>query len=228
MGFGLDTFGDRREPKTVAQTDHSVHDRDVVLTVREARHECCVDLDEVDWEAPQIGQRCITRAEVVDAQADTELFEFGEAANGRRRRVDKDALGQLETEVLRRNRVRLQDQRDVLRETGERQLACRDVHIDLERGRPRVFQPAGGFRDCQGQHAPSCRDDQTGVLGCRDEVVRYENTALRIIDPHQGFEADDIAGCQVDERLVDDRDLLQLDRAADEGLGREPLRGGDQ
>ena len=60
------------------QLDHGVDDGHVLLVLGQAAHEGAVDLDAVDGEAPQVLERRIAGAEVVDDDLDPELLELGE------------------------------------------------------------------------------------------------------------------------------------------------------
>ena len=63
---GLDALGGHRQPERVPELDHGVDDRHVLARVRDAAHERAVDLHAVDREAPQVLERRVAGAEVVD------------------------------------------------------------------------------------------------------------------------------------------------------------------
>ncbi len=64
----------------------------------------------------------------------------------------------------------------------------------------------GGARRLQ--DPSSDRQDQAAVLGDRDEAVGAQQAEDRVLPPHQGLQSDDVAGLQVDHRLVDESQLV--------------------
>ncbi len=56
------------------------------------------------------------------------------------------------------------------------------------------------------------RLDQAAVLGDRDELGRVEQAALGVLPADQRLEAGDLAGAQVDHRLVVEGELLAVER----------------
>ena len=71
-------------------------------------------------------------------------------------------------------------------------------------------------------HDPSCTIS-AGLLGERDEVLRQEPAELRVLPADQRLHAVDPAALQIDDRLVEERQLLPLDRGPERGLEVEPL-----
>src|SRR6188508_794339 len=63
--FGLNALADHRHSEVVREVDHAAHQR-VVLAVGEADDERAIDLDLVDRQAPQVAQRRIALAEIVE------------------------------------------------------------------------------------------------------------------------------------------------------------------
>ena len=57
------------------------------------------------------------------------------------------------------------------------------------------------------------RADQAGVLGQRDELVRRQQPALRVLPAHQRLDAVDVAGREHGLRLVVDDELVLVERA---------------
>ena len=84
------------------------------------------------------------------------------------------------------------------------------------------LRPMGRLHAGGAQHPFAERQDQAGFLGQRDEVGRRDHAALGMIPAHQRLEAGDLAGLQVEDRLVVDLELavgdglaqVELERAA--------------
>src|SRR6476661_712400 len=72
----LDPFGDRPEPEARRELRERGDDRlsahAVVFLMIEARDETAVDLEEVDGQALQVGERRVAGAEIVHAEVDAE------------------------------------------------------------------------------------------------------------------------------------------------------------
>ncbi len=65
-------------------------------------------------------------------------------------------------------------------------------------------------------------DDEPGLLGDRDELARVDDAELRVRPPGQGLGAGDDAAPQVDDRLVQHRDVARVDRRAQPLLDPQP------
>ena len=58
------------------------------------------------------------------------------------------------------------------------------------------------------EHPAAERDDQAGILRDRDERRRRDGAAHRVLPAQQRLVAADLAGLQVEDRLVGERQLL--------------------
>ena len=76
-------------------------------------------------------------------------------------------------------------------------------------------------RAFQNEHAEI--DDQTDLFGDVDEFGRRQPPELRMIPARQRLEAGDGAVLQPNDRLVEDLDLLALQRAAQFGFERQTV-----
>ena len=63
--------------------------------------------------------------------------------------------------------------------------------------------------------------DEAGLFGDVDELRRHERAALGMLPAQQRLDADDEAALEVDGRLVDDAQLVAVERAAQRGLDVE-------
>ena len=80
-----------------------------------------------------------------------------------------------------------------------------------------AFQGAQGFRQQPAAHG----DDEAGLFGDRNEAVGRDELAAGVFPAQQGLGSDDLAGAQVDLRLIDDGQFAPL-----EGLAQVAQQGG--
>ena len=98
----LDAFGDDPETEVAAQLHGGPDDREVLDPVEHVRHERAVDLELLDRQPLQVGERGEPGPEVVDRQAHAEPRQAVQDGVGSTRVGDEEALGQLEPEERRR------------------------------------------------------------------------------------------------------------------------------
>ena len=73
------------------------------------------------------------------------------------------------------------------------------------------------------EHEQAELDDEPGLLGDGDELDRRHPAELRMIPARQRFEAGDGAIFEPHDRLIEDGDLVALERAAQIGFDRQPV-----
>ena len=85
-------------------------------------------------------------------------------------------------------------------------------------GNPQIretrFLPKLGLRAGRSQHPLADRDDQPGVLGHRNELERRDRAETRMVPAQQRLDSVAPATGQLDDRLVDDAQLLVVERVA--------------
>ena len=109
-----------------------------------------IDLEDVDGQVLQVGERGVAGPEVVHREAEAQLLQLPQARN-HRARIDHDqALGDFEDEPARRQARALQGRAHLGHEIRLLELARREVHADVGRrtgpGEGR-HAPAGLFDD---------------------------------------------------------------------------------
>ena len=104
--------------------------------------------------------------------------------------------------------------------------SCRDETLTLakigSRGRDAALPERELARGAL-QHEQAEIDDQAGLLGDGDEFRRRHAAELRMVPARQRLEARDRAVFQPHDRLVQDGDLLALERAAQFGFERQAV-----
>ena len=98
----LDSLGDEVETEGVAEVDDPFQKHEVGSTGVDRVGEAAVDLDDVDREALQVGERRVAGAEVVERERDAARLQCREPLLGVLARREQDALGQLERQAVRR------------------------------------------------------------------------------------------------------------------------------
>ena len=193
-------------------------DRLVSRVVLDALHEGAIDLDHVDREAAQLRERREAGAEVVDRDPHAQVVQFLELLHGAvacRTFRDDRGLGHLEAELARLDPGVGERAANELADTAGGELLRGHVDPDDEGlGQQPVLRPASGLVAGFPQHELTERIDQTGRLGDRDELARWNRAAGRRPPPQQRLDADDLAALERDLRLVVDVELTALQTEA--------------
>ncbi len=132
-------------------------------------------------------------------------------------RVHDDRLGHLQLQPSRRQAGFLQHRGHHRRDAAALELAHRQVDRHL-RHREAIPVPAPHLGAGLGQHPLAQLADEAGVLGHRDEAYRRHPAQFRAVPAHQGFDADQAPGVDLDLGLVFEEDLPLLDRAPQQRL----------
>jgi hypothetical protein len=170
LSLRLDPFGHDGEAESVRQRGDARDDRSVVRVAGHRHDERPVDLQLLDGEPPQVGQRGIPGAEVVDRQVHAQLPETLQDPDCAIRVIHQHGLGDLQPQCIG---GQPRTQQHVLHgrlQTRVAELARGKVHSDLQRrevevlGTPRSRLHAGEFKDSGAEP-----DDQSGLFGDPDE-----------------------------------------------------------
>ena len=176
-------------------------------------------------EAPQVPERRVARAEVVEQDPHAEAAQQREHRAGGVDLLHQRALGHLECESVRRQAGVPQRGLDV---AG--QLAARDLergHVDR---RPQVLgagqlrAPAGDPAARLAEHEPPELADQAAALGERDEDRGRHRSALGMRPARERLDRTRAPVAQVEDRLERHVDLARAQRAAEVALEPQPLQ----
>jgi hypothetical protein len=192
--------------------------------------EALVDLEHVQREALQMGERRVAGAEVVDGEPHAQRLELGESRERGAGVLHRRALGDLEHQRPRRDPGGVEggaDVRDELRRVGcPVQLPAGDVDGHVRRGVRAVDPlPVPQLAARLAEHPPAERHDQAGVLGRRDERPGPQHAALGVMPPHQRLEAGERAGVELHDRLVHEGELPPVHGAAQVRLELQTYAG---
>ncbi len=211
--FGLDAFGDDLHAERSGQREDRAHDR--IRAAAAARgnqlgDERAVDLERLQRKLMQVRQRRVARAEIVERDRDAGGAKLLQRALDQRRIVEQHVLGHLDADALRRHVVRREEIEQASGEIGRMEMAAGEIDADEA--------AADGERRCD---CADALEDQpvdlladAAFLGDVEEVVRYQQAALRMAPAQQRFVADDLAVVEALDRLEERLEFLAHDRAA--------------
>src|SRR5262249_38884937 len=152
--------------------------------------EAAIDLQRVERRRRERVERRVARAEIIDDQRDAERLQVLEARLRFVAAAAEDRLGDLESQFLRQQPAapyKAVERRDQVA-IGELAL----VHIDAgdKPGMRRIaLLPAQQIAAGLLEHPPVERDDEPGLLGDGEEVVRQQQAAIRVLPAHQRLAA---------------------------------------
>ena len=175
--FVLDAFGDDGEAQLVRELDgrpnderiaRVAHDHRVARVSCQVHDERLVDLELIHREPPQVGERRIAGAVIIDRKPAAERMQPTQVVDGIAGVIKDRAFRDFERDPMRGAAVRLQQRSEALGQLEVHQVACRDV--DRHVHRQPVAAPRRALRDCP-QHHP-LRDSAyiAGLLGEGNEL----------------------------------------------------------
>src|SRR3954447_19238321 len=208
----FDPFGDGRERQAFAEADDRAHElRLAGGALAEAHDERAVDLQHVDRELVEVAERGVARPEVVEREQHARLLQLLERRQVLDAVLEQDALRHLERQRRRLDAGLLQRTPDVRDEPGLAELAGGGVYALPWAALPPP--PRGLLAGALEQPLPQ-RADQPGLLGERDEVVRRDEAALRVLPADERLDAGDLPRRQLEQRLVVEDELLLVEAVA--------------
>ena len=165
--------------------------------VLQAGNEGAIDLQDVDLITAQIGERGVPGAEVVDRNMAAQTTQLRDSILKASFSFEEHGLGDLQTEANRWQLCCSERLGDLLDETGRSQLPCRDVHPHHERYVEGVETELHGLLARSVQYPAAQFDDGPGNFRLGDELVRWQQSAPRVLPAHECLGGDDRAGSRV-------------------------------
>ena len=180
-------------------------------------HERAVDLEQVDRELLEVGERRVAGPEVVDGEPDAEVAQPPEPDGRRRRVLHQRAFGDLEDQALRLEAAPVEERLRPGRGDATSR-SWRGATLTLTAGVARC-RPCRSSRAAS-SHAVSSTcwpisSMRPGLLGERDERQRAERSALGVLPANERFQRRDAARLQLEDRLVVHDQLAASGRAAE-------------
>ena len=222
LGYLLHPFRYRPQVEVLGQREDGVYHARVAPVRAQGGDECPVDLQLVDGQPLEVGQRRVTGAEVVDGQLDAHCLELVHAVVDPVRVVQQHALGDLQREPSGVEGRLAERPPNRLAEAFVTELTGREVHVELDGttvGRP----PLGHVAEGLVQYPRSDRHDQSRRLGHGNEVRRRHEPTLFGRPADQCFHAHEGARLHLHDRLVVQHELVILDGPAQIALEFEPV-----
>ena len=188
------------------------------MAVGEIFDERSVDLELVERKASEIAQARISRAEVVQGDADAEVAKLVQRRLRRFGLGEKHGLGDFEFEPLGGEAGVGERADHGVDEIERAELDRRQIDGDRDPVAPRRGFGAGGS-----EHPFADRNDQAGRFGDRNEVVGRDHAPRGMTPAQQRLEAGDAIAGNVDERLIVDFELTRGERVLEIRLQGAPL-----
>ena len=98
---GVDALGHDLEAEVVREIDHGAHDHRIVLVLLHVDDERLVDFDFVHRQLPQMRERGVAGAEIVDGEGDAHAVELAQNGKGVGGIGHDRVFGDFQREVLR-------------------------------------------------------------------------------------------------------------------------------
>ena len=134
---GFHALGDDLAPESRRQSQDAFEDGQIVRVVEHVAHETLVDLELLDRQAFEVGQRRVTSAEIVERKLDADLAAGVDDARDAFQILQRAGLEHLHFQVAGFERRVLRERRlQALDKVGVLQLAGADIDAD------RQLQPA--------------------------------------------------------------------------------------
>ena len=211
----LHPFGDHLQIKVLAKLDHGGDDLGRAGVGGHGADEIAVDLQGVEGQPRQIGERREAGAEVVQGQGRASLAQVAQDHRGPVRIAHDVALGHLQLEGARRQAGVAQDLDDVGNEVRAVDLAGGQVHRHGQlAGRPVGVAPDGELAGGLAHHVGAERAHQAHLFAERQELVGRQQATPGMTPADQGLEARQRAGGEAHDRLVVGHQLAPADGAA--------------
>jgi hypothetical protein len=177
LGRRLDAFGHHRAAEGAGQADHAFDDGAVLRVVEHVVHETAIDLQHVDRQPLQVGQRGVAGAEVVEREAHAQALAAGQQGRGGLDVGMGRGFEHLEFQVGDSGLAwRASSSRQAQREVRLLQVSRRDV--DADRDVEAVAPPLRQVLQRLREHPVADARRQAGVLDQRQELQRRDQ-ALR-------------------------------------------------
>ena len=215
----LDPLGDRAEAERVGELDDRAADRVAVAVATQIGDERGGDLDRVEREVLQRGERRRAGTEVVDDQTDTELVEASHRLLAGIAVVEQRRLGDLQPHRARREPGLADDALHLRGQRGVGELPGREVEVELERRArlPPATTPSGGTRARPSRCRAGTIVPSSSAAG--QELARQQQAVLGVLPAHQRLEPRDPTGRAADDRQVVQSQLVAGDRADELAFG---------
>lgn len=218
MFHGFHPFGHGLVPQLMGQPDGCADDGQIVRMGAERMHERFVDFQVVDGKVPQIAQRGIAGAEVIDRALRAAAAQGLELLFGALRVAHHRAFGDLEGHAIEPQPFLGKAVCQSVHQVGAVELPRREVDADAPRlcgGQQPLFAPAPALPGHLLADPKAQMFDQVRLFRDGDELVGWDVTTIALRPAQQRFEAQEgEAVAEAVNGLVVQFELMGLQRGA--------------
>ena len=195
-----------------------------ILAMGDIGDETAIDLQPVHRQAPQIGERGISRAEIIDRQPDAGLVQGAEDIHRIAHILHHPGFGDFQFKPRGWQPGFVQHFVDQARHIAAAELRGRHVHRHGQR-RHSSLVPPDRLPARLAQHPATQLVDQAATFGDRDELVRTHHAVFGVVPAQQRFHPGHPSGAAGHLLLIGHADLAQCDRLAQGMFERCPAMG---
>jgi len=225
---GLHAFRHDLEAERAAEAEHGADDGTGAAVPAHRLDELAVDLQHLDRQVGQPGQRAVAGAEVVGRETHTALREAFEVLPQLDRQGVEVRLGQLQHEPVTGKGVTVEARDHLGRQQSAVELAGGDVDVDHGCERAELLGPRCRQAARLVEHPLTQAVDDVCALGDVEPGRGGQQPVTRVLPAHQGLGRDHGAGRQVDDGLDVQGELLTVQGATQLAFdARAALRSGD-
>ena len=181
----LHPFGNHVKPQAFRHRDDGLYDRVGTFDDAQATDERYIDLELVQRQAHQVLQRGVTGAEVIHGKLDAGFLHGAHGGNGVFDIVQQQAFGELQLEMHRFDGMALEYLLNLSREIVLMKLFGADIDRQHQVAGVWILLPCLELGASCLHHPLSDGLYQPGFLGQRNEKVRGNHAALRVIPAYQ-------------------------------------------
>ena len=209
----FDTLGHQGQAQRLTVAHHRARQLPAGVGITQLGHQRAGDLQDVDGQAAQVRQRGVAGAHIVDGDVHPGALQRVELGDAAVQVLEHRVLGDLEDQARWIDAGLAQDLADRVGEAAPGQAVSGDVHRDGQRRRAGVsVLPATHLLARLAQDQPLEALGEP-VLRCgRQEVHGRDQPPGGMGPAHQRLSAQQLAGGQLDDRLVMQHQLVAGDR----------------
>src|SRR5690606_5768549 len=223
----LDAFGNDPHAELSGDLDQGADDGLAAAIIAQALDKGLVNLDQIDRELQQVGERRVASAEIIECDEHMLLAEPLDTCRDAAvaAAAHEDRFADLKHEVFQGHVLAGEGGSDARVEVATVKVGRGDVDADMLKGNAAI-QPYAqiyrdGVHDRVGHHVGEARlaEGFLEVLGC-------EHSTIEVADAGKRFKADDLGRFELDERLVKRRHATLAQGLVNHGDGVEAAGDG--
>src|SRR5882762_10496890 len=213
------------QSQIVGKQDDDMHNLATLRIRVHVGNKCAIDFQRINGKALQPTQGGISRAEIVDADANTQGFELGQGGPGSLLVCHGCGLSNFHPQAGGRKTRLFQKKSNLFREFELSELFRGEVDTDKQRRiRGKLRMPDAKLPERLLHKSMVDGQDQAGLLRDRNEVHGLHH-AVWTLPPAEGLESNNLFRVEGDDGLVVDQKFAELESFAEVGLERKAFDG---